>query len=165
MQAVIPVHHVSTLGCTPYEGCRQTMQLITWAMHDTRLILHSWCRSQPHRHDWPHTQVRHSIPCTILLNKKDSHQSVYMPQLGQSACGSGDCRYVWLPMWVEDNSAAQQDTKVSAWSRLNPFASARTIPPVEVEVHWYDAWSMSHLSMNQTSRQTQQQDLKATPTR
>jgi len=71
-------------------------------------------------------------------------------------------RYVWLPMWVDDNPDAQHDAEVSAWTRLNPFSSAHTIAPVEVEVHWYDAWSMSHLSMNHTSRQAQQQDLKAT---
>ena len=70
-------------------------------------------------------------------------------------------RYVWLPMWVDDNPDAQHDVEVSAWTRLNPFSLAHTIAPVEVEVHWYDAWSMSHLSMNQTSRQTQQQHLKA----
>ncbi|KAL0053810.1 hypothetical protein WJX82_011147 [Trebouxia sp. C0006] len=62
-------------------------------------------------------------------------------------------RYVWLPMWVDDNPEAQHDAKVSAWTRLNPFSSTHTIAPVEVEVRWYDAWSMSHLSMNQTSRQ------------
>ncbi|DBB06836.1 TPA: hypothetical protein ACH3X3_009496 [Trebouxia sp. C0006] len=71
-------------------------------------------------------------------------------------------RYVWLPMWVDDNPEAQHDAKVSAWTRLNPFSSTHTIAPVEVEVRWYDAWSMSHLSMNQTSRQVQQQDVKAT---
>ncbi len=66
-------------------------------------------------------------------------------------------------MWVEDDPEAQQDVKPTAWQRLNPFATARAIAPVQVEVHWYDAWSMSHLNMNQTSRQLQQQDLKATP--
>ena len=65
-------------------------------------------------------------------------------------------------MWVDDNPDAKHDAEVSAWTRLNPFSSAHTIAPVEVEVHWYDAWSMSHLSMNHTSRQAQQQDLKAT---
>ena len=66
-------------------------------------------------------------------------------------------------MWVTDNPEAAQDVKLSTWQKLNPFAAAQVIAPVEVEVHWYDAWSMSHLTVNQTSQKMLQQDLKAPP--
>ena len=62
-------------------------------------------------------------------------------------------------MWVTDIPETQQRQQ-SSW-QLNPFASKPVKPPVEVEVHWYDGWSMSHLQANKTARQVQQKVLKA----
>lgn len=59
-------------------------------------------------------------------------------------------RYVWLPMWVRGAPQAEQDNRHNTWERLNPFTAAQSLPPVEVEVRWFDAWSMSDLTPNQT---------------
>lgn len=61
-------------------------------------------------------------------------------------------RYVWLPMWVKEAPKIGLDNKQTSWQRLNPFPTAETvIPPLEVEVRWFEAWSMNDLTANYTA--------------
>lgn len=58
------------------------------------------------------------------------------------------CRYVWLPMWVQEQSQVQDSQSASIWDKLNPLhlGSKATPPPVEVDIKWYDGWSMANFT-------------------
>lgn len=52
-------------------------------------------------------------------------------------------------MWVQDSLAGQESwQQASVWDRLNPLnlGSRHGPPPVQVEVRWYDGWSMTNLT-------------------
>ena len=57
-------------------------------------------------------------------------------------------------MWVQDNTEAKKPAQGSVWERLNPLSqsSNRSIPPVQIEVRWYDGWSMKNLTDHHFSR-------------
>ena len=58
-------------------------------------------------------------------------------------------------MWVQDSPAGQETVQQgTVWDRLNPLnlGSRRSPPPVQVEVRWYDGWSMTNLTDHQFSR-------------
>lgn len=67
-------------------------------------------------------------------------------------------RYVWVPMWVRGAHRTELDNRQTGWQRLNPFSDIHSVtPPVEAEVRWFEAWSMSDLKVNQTAVTAQQE--------
>lgn len=67
-------------------------------------------------------------------------------------------RYVWVPMWVKEAPKSEQVNRQTTWQRLNPFSDIQSVPaPVEVEVRWFEAWSMSDLKANQSAVAAQQE--------
>lgn len=82
--------------------------------------------------------------------------------LASVAAWSASCiglvsRYVWVPMWVREAPKTELDNRQTTWQRLNPFSDTQSVsPPVEVEVRWSEAWSMSDLEANQTAVAAQQ---------
>ena len=61
------------------------------------------------------------------------------------------CRYVWLPASVQHDPADQDTQQDSVWDSLNPLklGTKQLAPPVQMDIRWYDGWSMSNFTGHQ----------------
>lgn len=60
-------------------------------------------------------------------------------------------------MWVQENLPSQESQHSTIWEKLNPLnlGSKGSPAPVQVDIRWYDGWSVSNFTGHHFSVQEQ----------
>ena len=130
----------------PYELCNKTPLVLHANACGCQRCAMSCVQNKP-LHAWHEDRSLLSHPPDIVMQLQVASVRPYSV--------TSVCRYMWLPMFVEDRLPSTNPLKSGIQGDLMNMKTfvGNPEPPVTVEVHWHEQWQLSDLLSGSISSQ------------